>query len=213
MKTVLYSTQQPNLLIYFAGWGTPISAVSHLKRPVDYDLLICYDYQDLALNVDFSTYQHFRLVAWSMGVWVAEQTLSHLPFLSATAVNGTGSPCDEQCGILPAIFQGTLENLAPTTLAKFQRRMAGKLTPDYQALPHQREFAEIQQELTALNSLIQSPTPNHLRWTNAIIGLQDKIFSPQNQLNYWQDRTLIQQIAGEHYLFPTFSYWAELWEK
>lgn len=57
MKTALLSKQQANLIIYFAGWGTPASVVSHLTLPSGYDLLICYDYQDLTLPpFDFDRY-------------------------------------------------------------------------------------------------------------------------------------------------------------
>lgn len=211
MKTQLYSTQQPNLLIYFAGWGTPISAVSHLVLPTDYDLLICYDYQDLSLDFDFSAYQEFRLVAWSMGVWVAAQSLSHLKFLSATAINGTELPCDEQNGIPPEVFKGTLDQLSPITLAKFQRRMAGKLTEHYQMLPNPREFADIQQELAAIYAQLRIMPPKNLAWTKAIIGQKDKIFSATNQQHYWQSRCPMELVAGEHYLFVQFNDWAELW--
>ncbi|MBD4936817.1 DUF452 family protein, partial [Xanthomonas citri pv. citri] len=36
MKTKLISTQQANLIIYFAAWGTPASVVSHLALPNGY---------------------------------------------------------------------------------------------------------------------------------------------------------------------------------
>lgn len=47
MKTEYFQHQGENLIVYFAGWGTPPSAVAHLALPDNYDLLICYDYQDL----------------------------------------------------------------------------------------------------------------------------------------------------------------------
>ena len=72
--------------------------------PTDHDLLICYDYQDLTLDFDFSAYQQIRVVAWSMGVWVAERVLQGITLQSATAVNGTGLPCDDGFGIPYAIF-------------------------------------------------------------------------------------------------------------
>ena len=75
MKTKFYDHQGEHLIVYFAGWGTPLDAVAHLILPTDYDLLICYDYQDLKLDFDFSAYQQIRVVAWSMGVWVAERVL------------------------------------------------------------------------------------------------------------------------------------------
>ncbi len=74
MKTAFIGQQGSNLILYFAGC-TPPSAVAHLQIPPNFDLLICYDYQDLQLEFDFSCYQEIYLVVWSMGVWVAEQVL------------------------------------------------------------------------------------------------------------------------------------------
>lgn len=39
-----------------------------------------------------------------MGVWVAERVMQGYPLLSATAINGTGLPCDDQYGIPEAIL-------------------------------------------------------------------------------------------------------------
>ena len=73
--------------------------LAHLILPTDHDLLICYDYQDLKLDFDFSAYQQIRVVAWSMGVWVAERVLQGITLQSVTAVNGTGLPCNDSFGI------------------------------------------------------------------------------------------------------------------
>ena len=118
MKTKFYDHQGEHLIVYFAGWGTPLDAVAHLILPTNHNLLICYDYQDLTLDFDFSAYQQIRVVAWSMGVWVAERVLQGITLQSATAVNGTGLPCDDSFGIPYAIFKGTLENLEENTRSK-----------------------------------------------------------------------------------------------
>ena len=41
-----------------------------------------------------------------MGVWVAERVLQGITLQSATAVNGTGLPCDDSFGISYIIFKG-----------------------------------------------------------------------------------------------------------
>lgn len=220
MKTQLMTTQpqkQPNLIVYFAGWGTPISAVAHLDLPQDYDLLICYDYQNLHLDFDFSPYQQIRVVAWSMGVWVADQVMQNIPLSSATAINGTGLPCHDQFGIPCEIFKGTLEGLTEESRVKFERRICGDKQnfAIYQQLAEPREFAEIHAELTALYEMIQTQKPQSILWTDAVIAEQDRIFPAQNQFAYWQRHSPavhISKIAGAHYLFPAMSTWAELWE-
>lgn len=83
MKTKFYNHQGEHLILYFAGWGMPPDAVNHLILPENHDLLICYDYQDLNLDFDFSAYRHIRLVAWSMGVWAAERALQGIRLKSA----------------------------------------------------------------------------------------------------------------------------------
>ena len=224
MKTALIRTQaeqQPNLLVYFAGWGTPLSAVSHLTVPKDYELLICYDYQNLQLDFDFSPYADIRLVAWSMGVWVANQTMQNVPLRSATAVNGTGQPCHDEFGIPCEIFRGTLAGLDEANRTKFERRICGdkQTFAYYQQLPEQRQFPEIHAELTALYAMMQHSDRAEIPWTHAVIAKQDRIFPAANQLAYWQARqvqtqsqTQLHCCDGAHYVFLHYFRWAELWE-
>lgn len=213
MKTKFYDYQGKHLVVYFSGWGTPIDAVSHLVLPINHDLLICYDYQNLTLDFDFSAYQQIRVVAWSMGVWVAEHVLQGIPLCSATAVNGTGLPCDDMFGIPNEIFKGTLDNLTENTRVKFERRICGEKSAfiHYQQFSR-RTFDDIHQELTALFKMIQQDRRIDLIvWTNALIGSRDKIFMPNNQQKYWSSRCAVQIIEGEHYLFPMFTQWTALW--
>lgn len=213
MKTKFYDHQGEHLIVYFAGWGTPLDAVAHLILPTDHDLLICYDYQDLKLDFDFSAYQQIRVVAWSMGVWVAERVLQGITLQSATAVNSTGLPCDDNFGIPCAVFKGTLENLTENTRLKFERRMCGDKASfeDYQQFPA-RPFDEIHQELTALFAMIgQDRRTDLICWTNALVGSGDKIFIPANQHRYWTPRCTVQETDGGHYLFSRFTHWSALW--
>ena len=195
IELIKCADNNPNLIIYFAGWGTPTSAVSHLALPENTDLLLCYDYQDLALNVDLSSYSQIRVVAWSMGVWVANQVLGQTPLVSATAINGTGKPCDDAMGIPQAVFIGTLEQLDERNLAKFQRRMCGDSTTfeQYSQLSGQRDWQQVRSELSELYQSIQQDNGKSLNWTKAIIGEKDRIFPSQNQLNFWQTYAAVQK--------------------
>ncbi len=206
--------QQRKLLVYFSGWGTPISIAKSLQLPNDFDLLICYDYRNLHLEFDFSGYQEIYVVAWSLGVWVAERVLQAISLTYAVAINGTGMPRDDRCGIPTAVFDGTLSSLSEENLAKFERRMCGKIAlENYRLLPEQRDFTELKQELAYLSECITQDTRTGLLvWQKAIIGNKDKIIPTQNQLEYWQNQpqTKIQLIDAEHYLFNHFSGWQEL---
>lgn len=113
MKQVFIKKEgNPRLLLFFAGWG---SDENLFHRPVaeGYDYLLCFDYR--TLDFDYSLldgYREIRLLAWSMGVWVAGQILSGrtCPWKMKLAVNGTSFPIDDQRGIAEAVFHGTLEN-------------------------------------------------------------------------------------------------------
>ncbi|OLV27630.1 DUF452 family protein [Haemophilus parainfluenzae] len=213
MKTKFYDHQGKHLIVYFAGWGTPLDAVAHLILPTNHNLLICYDYQDLTLDFDFSAYQQIRVVAWSMGVWVAERVLQGITLQSATAVNGTGLPCDDGFGIPYAIFKGTLDNLTENTRSKFERRICGdKVSFERYQQFSARSFNEIHRELIALFAMIQQDKRTDLiHWTNAWISSRDKIFMPANQHQYWASRCAVQEIEGEHYVFSRFTHWSALW--
>ena len=213
MKTKFYDHQGEHLIVYFAGWGTPLDAVTHLILPTAHDLLICYDYQDLTLDFDFSAYQQIRVVAWSMGVWVAERVLQGITLQSATAVNGTGLPCDDSFGIPYAIFKGTLDNLTENTRSKFERRICGdKVSFERYQQFSARPFNEIHQELTALFAMIQQDKrTDFINWTNVWVSSRDKIFAPANQHQYWASRCAVQEIEGEHYVFSRFTHWSALW--
>lgn len=216
MKTQHFQHQGENLIVYFAGWGTPPSVVAHLALPKNYDLLICYDYQDLHCDFDFSTYQHIRVVAWSMGVWIAERVMQGKKLLSATAINGTGLPCHNQFGIPENIFIGTLSGLNEENRNKFERRICGSKNAlsDYQRLAQRASLTEIHQELKALYQLLQQDQRSDLMvWNKAIVATKDKIFPAQNQRAYWQKRCAIQEMEGEHLIFSQLNAWEQCWKE
>lgn len=213
MKTEFIEQQGSNLILYFAGWGTPPSAVAHLQIPQNFDLLICYDYQDLQLQFDFSAYNDIYLVAWSMGVWVAEQVLQNVAIHKAVAINGTPKPNDDQFGIPSAIFQGTLDHLNATTRNKFERRMcqSREVLAQYQQLPDYRSLENIQRELSFLAQQIKQRPAVTFQWHQAWIATQDHIFPVANQQAYWQSHCPVKTIEAGHYTFPYFQQWQQLW--
>ncbi|TYA49648.1 DUF452 family protein [Aggregatibacter actinomycetemcomitans] len=203
-----------HLIVYFTGWGMTPLVIQHLTLPKEHDLLICYDYRDLSLNFDFSCYESVHLVAWSMGVWVAEHVMGQTPLLSATAINGTGLPMHDEYGIPCAVFKGTLEAFDEVNQHKFERRMCGDKSTllQYQSLEGRRSIEETHAELTALYEALLTNRQNvPLHWTKAIIGTQDRIFPVQNQRNYWHSRCTMVEMLGGHYLFPLLQTWAQLW--
>lgn len=241
MDIHLQQHQGSQLICYFSGWGTPPSAVKHLRLPPNTDLAIAYRYHNLAYLIDLDAYENIHIVAWSMGVWVAEQVFQPLfnadnsllsRIKSATAVNGTGLPRHNTKGIPTAIFDATVKTLNPQSRLRFERRMCGEFLSQYQQVADYRDFEDIQQELQCLQhwlspdsitpsiSLGITSTPeSHLPhvampiipWSHALLATQDAIFPIKNMRRYWQPYCPIHEVKGEHWLFPTFTHWEELW--
>ncbi len=197
----LKKENNPRLLLFFAGWGSD----EHLfNRPVadGYDCLLCFDYR--SLDFDYSLlegYREIRLLAWSMGVWVAGQILTerNYPWEMKIAVCGTSFPVDDCRGIPKAVFRGTLEHFSDTTLVRFRRRICGTTEQVKKFLSHKpyRSTEELHEELQALETAVHRPSTAFV-WDKAIIGTQDKIFPPANQREAWKGTAIIEKDV-EHY--------------
>ena len=102
------------LLLVFSGWATSPEVFRHLEPEPDTDIWICYDYRGMEFEGEaLSRYPEIRLIAWSLGVWVASVVFGkrQIPFTEAIAVGGTLYPVHDQWGIPETIFRGTLDNL------------------------------------------------------------------------------------------------------
>lgn len=193
----------PRLLLFFAGWGmdeTPFAACT----PPGYDVMICYDYRSLYFDPHLlEGYSSIRLVAWSMGVWVASQVLHTqlLPFEARIAINGTIYPIDVKRGIPPAVFQLTLRSMSQAALSKFYRNMCGTSSTyaQFTACAPQRSWQELKEELQCIADNYQASTPTDFQWDEAVIGTRDRIFAPENQQNAWLPSTLICTVEAPHY--------------
>lgn len=221
------------LLLCFAGWSASPEIFRRLRVEApeegnaNTDVWICYDYRDLSFPENIDSYETIRLVAWSLGVWVAEQLFAgrlaaYRPLLkSAVAVNGTGRPIDDRYGIPATIFQATLEYLTPEGIGRFIRRMCGNRTvlAAYARIPS-RPSDEISEELHRLYEQIQSPVARETAaptglfpWTQAILSTDDRIFPFENLRRYWQSRCPIREIEAPHYPFYIWKQWNELWRQ
>lgn len=192
------------LLLFFAGWG--MDEFPFLQyTPPESDFMICYDYRTLHLDTSLiKPYAMIDVVAWSMGVWAASQVLQglSLPIGQSVAINGTPFPIDERRGIPPAIFQGTLEGLNPTTLLKFQRRMCldGTSFACFKETAPKRTVEELKEELDAIGRRYRQLPPADFNWQQAFIGQNDRIFPPAHQQVAWKESgTLITTGDEAHY--------------
>lgn len=195
----------PLLLLFFAGWGMDEKPFINY-HPQDKDFLICYDYRTMDFDdTVLQPYKEIHLVGWSMGVWAASQVLQNksLPITGSIAINGTPFPVDEERGIAPAVFEGTLNRLNEKTLQKFRLRMCGSASAYkfFEQIAPQRSLDELKAELAAIGQQCKDlPTPS-FTWQKAIIGKADRIFLPANQMCAWQDKaTVIKHVAEAHYM-------------
>ena len=200
-----------HLLLFFAGWGMDEKPFLQLQ-PAACDWMICYDYRSLEFDVTLiQGYSDITLAGWSMGVWAASQIINRHPFLpvrQSIAVNGTLYPIHETKGITTVIFEGTLQGLDEHTLQKFQRRMCGSAAGyrEFRATAPERPAGELKEELSAIREhYFSSPLPD-FTWQKAIIGKEDRIFLPDNQLLAWKDKAgVIEQVEAAHYRKELFN--------
>ena len=225
------SDQAParQLIIYFCGWGMTPATVAHLTLPPQCDLLALYDYRILELSDDLAdlpwgSYEAVTIVAWSLGVWAAEQVVPHWSILPTKqrliAVAGSPYPMDDQWGIPNQIFIGTLEGLTDENRQRFNRRMCGgKRYKQLYDILSERPTTELRDELQAVYDSLATPeasesTPHtRLAWDLAIIGERDQIFPAKNLSTLWEAVNVPTLLLpdGYHYLFDLWQSWSELW--
>ena len=205
------------------------ATVSHLTLPAQCDLLTLYDYRELELSDDLAdlpwgSYEAVAIVAWSLGVWAAEQVVPHWSILPTKqrliAVAGSPYPMHDQWGIPKQIFVGTLEGLTDENRQRFNRRMCGgKRYKQLYDILSERPTTELRDELQAVYDSLATPeasesTPHiRLAWDLAIIGERDQIFPEKNLSTLWKAVNVPTLLLpdGYHYLFDLWQSWSELW--
>lgn len=172
-------------------------------RTPESDVMVCFDYVDLSFDEQLlAQYAKVRVVAWSLGVWAAAALMTKVPRLAADAVafNGTPFPVDASRGIAPSIYQGTLQGLSPSTLARFDRRMCGdtETLAQYGTVHPRREIESLAEELAWIDreSAVREVTPT---FRLAVAGSRDAIFPSINQQNAWKGICPVEEVAAAHY--------------
>ncbi len=220
--------------LFFAGWGMDYQPFTPLKLPSSSDLLVIYDYRGVALNnfpqstmvkkltEVINTFEDQRielnLLAWSMGVMVANYLLTEIAmpmtlFSEITAINGTLLPVHNDYGIPKVIFKKTLENLKLSINARdsFNKLMCQKTSIYNQFQEHQPKrslesiISELQ-DLEELTQLMDRQTSISPIYNKVIIAESDRIIPRRNQVNFWQQYPEIKTIElknSSH--FPFYS--------
>lgn len=186
---ITHSEGSSRLIIIFAGWGMDDNVFDHIRRP-GYDIMVIWDYRNFFIDWNcVSRYSEICILAWSMGVYAASQTIQAIDskITKKIAVGGTLLPVDDRFGIPEAIYHGTLQGLNAITLRKFFRRMCATHADFDHFMNHApgRELEELKEELAAIGDRIILNTPSNIRWDLAITGNNDRIFPPENQIAAW----------------------------
>lgn len=228
MEYKLYHNERnTELILFFNGWAMTPESIEHLVIPNNYDLIVLWDYREtnnFPLDI-ISGYKTIRIVAWSLGVWAADITVSIYrdsiedKIKDAVAVCGTGYPMDDRYGIPVNIFENTLNSISEENRERFNRRMCGgkSLKHLFEALKR-RPTNEIKEELAkAYHSTINkeiNPNNQEYFWSKAIIGGKDRIIPPENQLNYWKEMVVPITVipSAQHYLFQELNEWIDIWQ-
>ena len=230
MKQQFLSQQgSTRLILFFCGWGMDEHLLADLPTG-ECDLLCCFDYHDLTFDVSMlEGYKEITVMAWSLGVWVASNVLpqKELPITYSIAVNGTLNPIDNEQGIPPHIFQGTIDHLDERGLRKFNRRMCNT-AEEYEQFMKQasnRSVNDLKEELVCLRDLIlngreksdctfketgENDTVGHTSlsseeekpgwfWNRVYVSQTDRIFPCDNQLKAWQGIAPVETLSEGHY--------------
>ncbi len=198
--------QKRGVVVFAAGWAGSDELARHLTLPEGYDLLCLFDYRALPsaaevgeLYAQIAHYRHKHLIAWSFGVWAAAQIFGSSPFdqsgywTTATAINGTPLPINDDYGIPLRAFAVTVRSIGGAGTGKFLERMCGtpEILREYYRHRSTRPLEEIYDELLSLQhealAIGSGALPAPGFWTAAVVGGRDAIFPPENMARYWAE--------------------------
>lgn len=201
-----------SIAVFALGWACGPAIVQEtaeeLRRAFgqDMEIIFLYDWRNIpsaneaaALKAKVESYANRYLIAWSFGVWAAEQIFTGIKFTRAIALNGTPLPADENMGIGVKRLKITLRGFAVRGTEEFDRRAYGNQYDKVSAHINPRSVEENISELQHLIEESEKPYEPSLHWDAATAGSGDQIFPPENMARYWGDKAKILPLP--HYPF------------
>ncbi|EAW7388591.1 TPA: pimeloyl-ACP methyl esterase BioG family protein [Campylobacter jejuni] len=189
------------LIVIFGGFASHPSHFSHLKS--DKNVILFYDYEKFDLNFDFKAFDELFLIAFSMGICVANRLLKELNFKQKIAINGTNLGIDKSKGIHPAIFKKTLQNfkLEHFKEALFKERKS--LAKDFIF----KDEKALKIELEKLFDFALTKQEENWLWDKVYSSKEDEIFPPNALKNSFKNLFFLDE---PHFAFFHFKTWDEI---
>lgn len=177
------------LILIFTGWSSGPELFRNVDLP-DWDVAVAHSFDGTGFdNSLLNRYTTVYLFAWSLGVYAADVLLDLGRITAAFALNGSVNPVSDSQGIPESVFIGTADNLSSRNLSKFRRRMMPDAESFRRLFPDTEDDDTVVRLAAELYSIheraygtVRSPRIN---WTRAYIGMNDRIFPPENLLRAW----------------------------
>lgn len=215
------------LLLFASGFGFLPYAFENLKLPQNALSAMLYDYSDFSnaknLLKVLESFPQIHLIAWSMGVCVAQELFLNVQIESALAINGTIFGVHQNFGIPPKIFlltQQKIQREAFLNLAFGMGAFGGELVSEN---AHEKSLLaptnSLKNELKSLQEFCaqrgENPRQSAFFWHKTIISNDDKIFSPKAQNLAWEAYRqthkdfVILHTNAPHFVFVDEKLWEE----
>ncbi len=211
----LNQNKSDKLIVFFNGWSLDENIVSHLN-PHDFDVLMFNDYSDLEIDEEtfakINSYPEVNVIAWSFGVWACGNVINKFKNIkTAIAINGTLIPINDNLGIPEKIFNLTLQHLSEENYVRFFKNMFAGDADLSKISTRSIENKKCELEQIQKLSCEKNCTQSAKFFNKVFIGMNDKIISAKNQLNFWgETNAQIVEIEDGHYLFDKFTTWDEI---
>ncbi len=210
MKTYTLHTNQNSkeLILFLSGFASHYSHYTHLQSQCN--VILCYDYRDISLDIDMSQFEKVTLIAYSMGVCVASKICKDIQFHTTLAINGTNMGIDKLYGIHPILFNQTIKNF---NLANFKKALFGNHISLAQNFFFDTTKSLIDELISLRNFCNETSEESGITWDKVLISKQDSIFPPQSCYNFFhlqKPQPIIIERNLVHYPFFSFQTWEEI---
>lgn len=212
----LHKSNKSKLILFMSGWGCDEMPFTRIDSK-EFDVLMCYDYRDISNGTEIDEaikpYQEIHLISWSLGVFTSSLLFKDRDrFTSCLAINGSLSPINDEQGIPPAIFQGTIDGLNERGRDKFFMRMCGGRSGYTSFAEHQpqRTVEDQKEELICLQNMILDKNITWDIFDKVLLSSRDMIFPFKNLEKAWEEKSQKLILDLPHFCFSEWQTWDEI---